>query len=224
MKILIIEDEKELSRNISDYLSMENYVCEQAFTFGEAIDKISVYTYDCILLDLNLPGGDGLRILNEIGKQDIDSGVIIISARGTLDDRIEGLKTGADDYLAKPFPLPELRMRIYALMRRRKFTNSNTLQSGNVKIDLLTKQVKTPDKEVVLTKSEYELLLFLIGNKNRVVSKNAIAEHLSGDMADMLDNHNFVYAHVKNLKAKLADAGLSNNIKTIYGTGYQWVE
>ena len=224
MKILIIEDEKELSRNIADYLSMESYVCEQAFTFGEAIDKISAYTYDCILLDLNLPGGDGLRILDEIEKQSIDSGVIIISARGSLDDRIEGLKTGADDYLAKPFPLPELRMRIYALMRRRKFTNSNTLQSGNVEIDLLAKQIKASGKEIVLTKSEYELLLFLIGNKNRVVSKNAIAEHLSGDMADMLDNHNFVYAHIKNLKAKLTDAGCLNCIKTIYGTGYQWSE
>ncbi|MFT3738646.1 MAG: response regulator transcription factor [Breznakibacter sp.] len=224
MKILVIEDEKELSHNIVSFLASDSYLCEQAFTYGEAVEKISLYSYDCILLDLNLPGGDGMRILDEIRTRNIDSGIIIISARGTLDDRIEGLKTGADDYLAKPFPLPELSIRIYALMRRRNFSHHNTVKSGNLEIDLLGKSVKVEGKEIVLTKSEYELLLFLIGNKNRVVSKNAIAEHLSGDMADMLDNHNFVYAHIKNLKSKLSSANSSNNIKTTYGTGYQWLE
>lgn len=223
MKILIIEDEKELSQNIVSYLSSDNYLCEQAYDFETALEKISLYSYDCILLDLNLPGGDGIRILDEIKAHDIDSGVIIISARGSLDDRIEGLKTGADDYLAKPFSLSELSIRIYALMRRRKFLHNNIMKTGDVEIDLLAKSVSVKGAEITLTKSEYELLLFLVGNNNRIVSKNAIAEHLSGDMADMLDSHNFVYAHIKNLKAKLNQAGCRSNIKTIYGTGYQWV-
>lgn len=224
MKILIIEDERELSQNIVTYLSSDNYLCEQAYNFNSAIDKISSYSYDCILLDLNLPGGDGLKILEEIKQRNIDSGIIIISARDSLDDKITGLKIGADDYLAKPFPLSELSIRIYALLRRQQFLHNNVLKSNNIEINLLSKTVSINNNPVILTKSEYDLLLFLIGNKNRVVSKNAIAEHLSGDMADMLDSHNFVYAHIKNLKSKLSDAGCDNCIKTIYGTGYQWTE
>lgn len=224
MKILIIEDEKELSQNIKKYLSSENYICEQAYNFGEALDKISLYAYDCILLDLNLPGGDGLNILEEIKKQGVDSGIIIISAKGTLDDKLEGLKVGADDYLSKPFPLSELSMRIYALLRRQQFSHSNILKSNDIEIDLLSKKVIGNNQDIVLTKSEYELLLYLVSNRNKVISKNAIAEHLSGDMADMLDSQNFVYAHIKNLKLKLADAGCTNHIKNIYGTGYQWEE
>ncbi|MDD3969059.1 MAG: response regulator transcription factor [Proteiniphilum sp.] len=224
MKILVIEDEKELSKNIVKYLSNDSYRCEQAYNFSTAMEKIALYNYDCILLDLNLPGGDGIQILEEIKSLKIDSGIIIISARGSLDDRIEGLKIGADDYLAKPFSLSELSVRIYALMRRRQFSHNNIMISGDVEIDMLSKTVKVKERIITLTKSEYDLLLFLLGNKNRVVSKDAIAEHLSGDMADMLDSHNFVYAHIKNLKAKFAKAGSSNKIKTIYGTGYQWVE
>jgi len=224
MKILVIEDEKELSRNIVTYLAEDRYLCEQAFTFNDAIERISLYTYDCILLDLNLPDGDGLKILDEIRKRDIESGIIIISARGSLEDKITGLTVGADDYLAKPFSLSELSVRIYALLRRQQFSHNNILKSNNLEINLLAKSVMAKDNTIMLTKSEYQLLLFLIGNKNRVVPKNAIAEHLSGDMADMLDNHDFVYAHIKNLKAKLNDAGCTNCIKTIYGTGYQWIE
>ncbi|HML65166.1 MAG TPA: response regulator transcription factor [Dysgonomonas sp.] len=225
MKVLLIEDERELSNNIVTYLSSDNYLCEQAFNFAEAVEKIELYTYDCILLDLNLPGGDGLKILEVIKERNIESGIIIISARGSLDDKVTGLKTGADDYLAKPFPLPELSIRIYALMRRQHFSHNNTVSSNGLIIDLLSKTVKYNNTvEIALTKSEYDLLLFLIGNKNKVVSKNAIAEHLSGDMADMLDSHNFVYAHIKNLKSKLSDAGCVNSIKTIYATGYKWEE
>lgn len=224
MKILIVEDERELSQNIKKYLSSENYVCEQAYNFDEALEKILLYSYDCILLDLNLPGGDGLKILEEIKKHGIGSGIIIISARGTLDDRLEGLKIGADDYLSKPFPLSELSMRIYALLRRQQFSHNNILRSNDVEIDLLGKKVKANNQEIVLTRSEYELLLYLVSNRNKVISKNAIAEHLSGDMADMLDSQNFVYAHIKNLKLKLADAGCINHIKNIYATGYQWEE
>lgn len=223
MKILVIEDERELSKNMVQFLEA-NYLCEQAFSFHEAIEKLKLYTYDCILLDLGLPGGDGLLVLEEIKKLNIDSSILIISARNALEDKIQGLELGADDYLAKPFALPELSIRIHAQLRRRLATATNELITGNVTIDLLSKQVSVNEESILFTKSEFALLLFLVGNKKRVVSKNAIAEHLSGDMADMLDNQNFVYAHIKNVKAKLNDRGCTCTIKTIYGTGYQWIE
>lgn len=224
MKILIIEDEHELSDSIVSFLGQEDYLCEQAFIYDEAWLKTGVYDYDCILLDLMLPGGSGLDILRHIKQRTPQTGVIIVSAKGSLDDKVEGLRIGADDYMVKPFHLPELSMRIFALMRRRNFTADNTLHTGHLDIDLLGKTVTVGGKTLDLTKSEYDLLLFLIQNRHRVVSKSAIAEHLSGDMADMLDDFNFVYAHVKNLKAKLADAGLTECIRTIYGQGYQWRE
>ena len=141
-----------------------------------------------------------------------------------MEDKVRGLEIGADDYLAKPFHLPELSMRIYAIIRRKKFSANNVLQSNGITINLLSKTVHINNKTVLLTRTEYELLLFLIGNKNKVISKGAMAEHLSGDMADMLDNHDFVYTHIKNLKAKLAEAGCKDCIKNVYGTGYKWVE
>lgn len=224
MKILIIEDEKELSDSIADFLNQEEYLCEQSFTYDEAIMKVDLYEYDCILLDLMLPGGSGLDVLREIKKKKSNTGVIIISAKDSVDDKVLGLKIGADDYLSKPFYLAELSMRIYALIRRKAFSNNNIIQSNHLTIDLLSKEVNVDNQALELTKTEYELLLFLIENKKRVVSKSALAEHLSGDMADMMDDHNFVYAHIKNLKAKLADAGCTNCIKTYYGEGYKWTE
>ncbi len=222
MKLLIIEDEQQLSDNIVSYLGREDYLCEQTFTFREAMKRVGVYEYDCILLDLMLPGGNGLDILHRIKQRTPQTGVIIVSAKDSLDDKVAGLKVGADDYIAKPFHLPELSMRIFALLRRKNFTATNTLQSGMVTIDLLGKKAMVGNTTLDLTKSEYELLLFLIENRRRVVSKSAMAEHLSGDMADMLDDFNFVYAHIKNLKSKLAEAGVTDCIKTYYGTGYKW--
>lgn len=224
MKLLIIEDERELSDNIVTYLSTEHYVCEQAFTYGDAKMKVSLYDYDCVLLDLMLPGGNGLDILSSIRRRQNPVGVIIVSAKDALDDKVKGLETGADDYLSKPFHLAELSMRIYAVIRRKEFAANNLLRTGAIEVDLLAKSVNVGGKSVVLTRTEYELLLFFIGNRNRVVSKASIAEHLSGDMADMLDNHDFVYTHIKNLKAKLAEAGMRDCIKNVYGTGYKWME
>lgn len=224
MKILIVEDERGLSDSIRDYLSSEKYLCEQAFNFADAKMKIGVYEYDCVLLDLMLPGGDGLDLLRELRSRRNPAGVIIVSAKGSLDDKVRGLEIGADDYLAKPFHLAELSMRIYAVIRRREFSAGNTLSSNGLDINLLTRQVSAGGKVIDLTRSEYELLLFLIGNKNRVVSKSALAEHLSGEMADVMDNHDFVYTHIKNLKAKLAAAGCRDSIRNIYATGYKWME
>jgi DNA-binding response OmpR family regulator len=224
MKILIIEDEQELSNDIKKYLSIDNYICEQVYNFETALEKIMLYSYDCILLDLSIPGGDGLDILKIIQDMNIESGIIVTSARNTVDDKIIGIKDGADDYLAKPYSLSELGIRIYALVRRQKFHNNNILRSNNLKIDLLLKTVTIDNREINLTKTEYDLLLFLIGNKNKVVSKDAIAEYLSGDMADMLDNHNFVYAHIKNLKLKLSRVSGKLYIKTIYKIGYKWIQ
>jgi DNA-binding response OmpR family regulator len=222
MKILIIEDEPELAQSIAEYLKSENYLCEFAVTFSEALEKVTTYEYNCILLDLMLPGGDGMKILEELKKQDKQDGVIIISAKNALEDKIKGLHLGADDYLAKPFHLSELAARIYSVIRRRQFTNANVVQQNELQIDLLAKTVLIHDKPVILTKKEYDLLLYFIGNKNKVISKSTLAEHLSGDFADMLDNHDFVYAHVKNLKKKLNDAGCGQYLKTVYGTGYKW--
>jgi DNA-binding response OmpR family regulator len=224
MKILIIEDERQLSDNIKNYLSAQKYLCEQAFNYNEARMKVGVYAYDCILLDLMLPGGDGLDILRFIRQRNNQAGVIIISAKGSLDDRIKGLEIGADDYLSKPFALPELSMRVYALIRRKNFTANNKVSSNGITIDLLEKSARVGDTTLQLTPTEYELLLFFITNRNRVVSKEAIAEHLSGEMADLLDNFDFIYSHIKNLKAKMAKAHVVDCIKTIYGTGYKWTE
>lgn len=222
MKLLLIEDEQELAKSIQDYLNGNEFVCEWVNNFSTAIDKISIYEYDIILLDLMLPDGNGFEILKELKRQNKTDGVIIISAKETLETRIEGFNLGADDYLTKPFHLSELLVRIQALIRRKNFNGNNKVLFNELEIDTLSKTVKANNNKIDITKKEIDLLLYLIGNQNRVLSKGAIAEHLSGDMADMLDNHNFVYAHIKNLKKKLRDAGCGDYIKTVYGLGYKW--
>jgi len=222
MKVLIIEDEPQLAANIGKYLSDQDYTCEFANDYNQAREKISLYRYDCILLDLMLPGGHGLQILDELKKNNQQEGVIIISAKNSYEDKIRGLEIGADDYLAKPFHLPELAARIYSVIRRRNFSNSNVIMQNELQIDILARTVAVNGIRIILTKKEFDLLLYFIGNRNRVISKSALAEHLSGDIADMFDNHDFVYAHVKNLKKKLSEAGYDKNLKTIYGSGYKW--
>ena len=219
MKILIIEDQRSLSDSIRDYLHSQHYLCEQAFDYAQAKLMVGCYKYDCVLLDLMLPGGNGLDILQSVRDKNNDTGVIIISAKGALDDKLRGLQLGADDYLAKPFALSELSMRIYALIRRREFSSSNLFQSDGITINLLTKEVTVDGKVVELTRSEYDLLLFFLSNKGKVLSKMAIAEHLSGEMADMMSNFDFVYSHIKNLKSKLSKVGAKGCVKTIYATG-----
>lgn len=222
MKLLLIEDEKELAESIISYFSGNGYICEWANTITIASDKISAYEYDCIMLDLMLPDGNGFKILEELKALNKTDGVIIISAKESLDTKIEGLQLGADDYLTKPFHLSELLARVQALIRRKNFQGNNTISFNEISIDAFAKTIMVQGKGIALTKTELDLLIYLIGNNNRVLPKSAIAEHLSGDMADMLVSHDFVYAHIKNLKRKLAEAGSNDYIKTVYGLGYKW--
>lgn len=222
MKILVIEDEPELSKSIVAYLSAENYLCETASSFSTALDKTESFDYDCILLDITLPGGSGLQILKELKANNKTEGVIIISAKNAIDDRIAGLNLGADDYLAKPFHLSELSARVAAVIRRRKFEGNSIIHVNELAIDTAAKTVMVNNKTVDLTRKEYDLLLYLASNKNRVISKNAIAEHLTPDEADVFDNFDFIYAHMKNLKKKLTQAGCTDYIKSVYGMGYKF--
>ncbi len=222
MKILIIEDEPELSKSIATYLSSENYLCEIAADYTRALQKIEDFDYDCILLDLTLPGGSGLDLLRELKANNKSDGVIIISARNAIDDRISGLNLGADDYLPKPFHLSELSARVAAIIRRRKFAGNKLIELNELIIDTAAQTVSVHHKPVDLTRKEYDLLLYLAANKNKVISKNAIAEHLTMYEADVFDNFDFIYAHIKNLKKKLTQAGCTDYIKSIYGMGYKF--
>ncbi|MEO5976775.1 MAG: response regulator transcription factor [Chryseolinea sp.] len=222
MKILIIEDEKQLAKSMVQFLKEQSYLCEVAYNEKDANEKILLYDYDCILLDISLPDGNGLNILEKLKASNKADGVIIISARNSVDDRIKGLNLGADDYLSKPFFLPELNARVSAVIRRKRFAGSNKVSYHEITVDLLGKTVTVNDTEVDFTRKEFDLLMFLISNKDRVVSKNAIAEHLTGDDADLMDKFDFIYSHIKNLKKKLAEAGCEDYIKTVYGLGYKF--
>ncbi len=221
MKILIIEDESALGKSIAAYLEAENYTCELAPDKKTALDKIEAFDYDCILLDISLPDGNGLQVLEALKSNHKTEGVIIISARDGIDDRIQGLQLGADDYLTKPFHLSELSARIAAVIRRRRFAGSQVLEAEGLQLDPHARTVKVEQTPVDLTKKEYDLLLYLLTNRNRVISKQAIAEHLSGDGEGLFDNYDFIYAHMKNLKKKLLQAGWTDRIKAVYGMGYK---
>ncbi|MDO6736460.1 response regulator transcription factor [Wenyingzhuangia sp. 2_MG-2023] len=222
MKILLIEDEQELAKSIQNYLSTNQFICEWAKDKTNAIEKTIMYNYDCILLDLMLPDGDGLEILTSLKKQQKTEGVIIISAKESLGTKIKGFQLGADDYLTKPFHLSELLVRIQALIRRKSFKGNNLITFNEIEVDVFSKILKVNNSLIEITKKEIDLLLFLIANNDKVLSKSAIAEHLSGDMADLLDNHDFVYTHIKNLKNKLKKHTTNNYIKSVYGLGYKW--
>jgi DNA-binding response OmpR family regulator len=222
MKILLVEDEKELSKSVVSYLKEESYLCEVAADFKSALYRIESFDYDCILLDISLPDGNGLNVLRELKFNKKAEGVIIISAKNSIDDKITGLNLGADDYLPKPFHLSELSARIAAVIRRRRFDGNKELVVNELTIDTLAKTVRVNNKNIDLTRKEYNLLLYLVSNKNRVISKNAIAENLSGDEAEVFNNFDFIYAHVKNLKKKLLQGGCTDYIKSVYGMGYKF--
>jgi len=224
LKILIIEDEQGLRESIEAYFTEAGNICETANDYSSALAKINIYRYDCILLDITLPGGNGLNLLKLIKENNYNDGVLIISAKNSLDDRVSGLDLGADDYLVKPFHLSELRSRVTAIIRRKTFNGNNTLKFNEISIDLLGKEVKVEKQIVKLTRKEYALLLYFIANKGKVVSKNAIAEHLWGDGVDVSDNFDFIYSHIKNLRKKLLEAGAHDYIQAAYGMGYKFTE
>jgi DNA-binding response OmpR family regulator len=223
MKLLIIEDEKEISESISAYFIGEEFLCDTADDYHSAIEKIHLNEYVCILLDITLPNGNGLDILKELKEMDKADGIIIISARNSLDDKIQGLETGADDYLTKPFHLSELGARVAAIIRRRSFGGKNKIMLDRLVLDISKKSLKLKDEEVPLTRKEYDLLLYFISNKNKVVTKEAIVEHLWGSYIEMADSYDFIYAHIKNLRKKLVQAGCPDYIKVAYGMGYKFM-
>src|SRR5690606_40444605 len=202
MKILIIEDEKDMMHNMKTTLEKENYLVECAFNYREAMSKIGVYDYDCILLDITLPDGNGLEILKELKENGIGDSVIIVSAKDSLDDKVLGLDLGADDYLPKPFHMAELNARVKAVLRRRKFAGSNLLQLNNVTIDIDSHQVIIDGHQLDLNRKEFDVLFYLCTNQERLVSKSALAEHVWGDYIDQASNFDFIYSQIKNLRKK----------------------
>jgi len=221
MKLLVIEDETSLLKSIIEYFTQEDYLCETASSFREGLKKAEDFQYDCIILDINLPDGSGLKILEYLRQHKKSDGVIIISARDSLDDKIAGLNLGADDYITKPFHLSELNARVKALIRRKYTHGTDLLEIGNLRLNLLSRSVTCGSQQILLTKNEYDLLVFLLNNIDRVVGKQAIAEHIYGDQADNMPSFDFVYSHIKNLKKKLKDKSCEDIIQTVYGLGYK---
>jgi len=224
LKILIVEDEEGLRESIEEYFNEAGNICETAAGYQSALAKVNMYRYDCILLDITLPGGNGLEILKSLKDNNHPDGVLIISAKNSLDDRLEGLNIGADDYLVKPFHLSELKARVTAIIRRKSYNGSNLLVFNEITIDLQAKEVKVGNTSLKFTRKEFALLLYFIANKGKVVSKNAIAEHLWGDGIDMANNFDFIYSHIKNIRKKLMEAGCTDYIQAAYGMGYKFTD
>lgn len=222
MKILVIEDEPELLNSAKSYLHAEGYVCEGASTFREGFEKLSLYKYDCIVADIGLPDGSGIALVEHMKITTPYTGVIIISARNSLEDKIIGLETGADDYLTKPFHLSELNARVKSLLRRRKFHGSKEVVFNEIKLIPETFEAFVNQHPLTLTKKELDLLIYFISNANKVLTKESIAEHLWGDYIDSHNSYDFIYNHVSNLRKKLIDAGAGDYIHTVYAAGYKF--
>lgn len=221
MKILVIEDEFEILKSIESFLSSEGYVVEKATDYASGIEKVHLYEYDCILLDISLPGGSGLRILEDMKNRGIMGNTIIISAKNSLEDKITGLDLGADDYLTKPFHLAELLARIKAVLRRKKLDGKEVMKLGNLAIDFNSHIVSIDGEELKLNRKEFDILSFFATNMNRLVTKEILAEHVWGDNIDSADNFDFVYAQVKNLRKKLKDHNADIALENVYGVGYK---
>jgi len=221
MKILVIEDEPEMKGLIKQFLEDENYIVEEAGDFHSGLDKIISYDYDCILLDIMLPDGNGLELLQELKNLDKADSVIIISAKDSLDDKIKGLDLGADDYLTKPFHIAELNARIKSVIRRKKSDGRRLLELENVKINIEERLVLVNNQSMDLNRKEFDILIFLGMNKFRVVSKSAIAENIWGDYIDQANDFDFIYSQIKNLRKKLRDHEAKIDINAVYGMGYK---
>ena len=222
MKYLIAEDEKHLQKSIATYLGREGNICETASDYLEASQKLELYEYEIVILDINLVTGSGLNLLKKLKKDNRKCGVIIISANSSLDNKLEGLDLGADDYLTKPFHLAELNSRIKAILRRGKFGGSDSITFQEIRLNTLSRTAYVNEKPIMLTRKEYDLLLFFITNQGRILSKAIIAEHLVGDDSDFLDTFDFIYVHINNLRKKLTPQ-CAKYIQTAYGSGYKFM-
>jgi DNA-binding response OmpR family regulator len=224
MKVLIIEDEQALQQSIQTYLEHQGFICEAVGDFLNGMEKIRQYQYDCVVVDIGLPYGSGLDIVKELKEVESMSGIIIISAKNALEDKLKGLALGSDDYLTKPFHLSELNARIHAIIRRRNFGGSKTITFNEINLEPEALSVTVNGKAVELTDKEYQLLEYFIANKRRVLTKAAIASHIWGDEYEQVSSYDFIYTHIKNLRKKLIDAGSGDYIKTVYGTGYRFTD
>jgi len=222
MKILVVEDEPALADSIARYLREEGYVCSVSNNYADAHQAIHVYEYDCVLVDIMLPDGSGMDLVDEMKKLDGETGIIIISAKDSLDDKIKGLELGSDDYITKPFHLSELNARIKALLRRKQFKGEKEIQVGEVTVRPDRKEAEVNGQKLNLTAREYELLNYFLVNANRVLTKEAIVEHVWGDHYDMVDSFDFIYVHINKLRKKMREAGGRDPIKTVYGMGYKY--
>jgi len=224
VKLLIIEDDRSLCTAINDYLKMEGHICEVAQNYRQAINKAADNVYDCIILDIGLPDGNGLDIIRELKANKSTDGILILSARSSLDDKLTGLKIGADDYLTKPFHFAEMSARINSIYRRNKLLGLNVISFNEIKVNTSDNQAYVNDTLLNLTRKEYDLLVFFVTNRNRIITKESIVEHLWGDEVILTDSFDFVYTHVKNLRKKIVKAGGKNYIKCIYGFGYKFLD
>jgi DNA-binding response OmpR family regulator len=222
MKLIVIEDEKELANSIVDFIKRENYTVDIVNDFPDARDRINLYEYDCALIDLMLPGGTGLDLIRLLKARQPGCGIIIITAKDTLDEKIKGLDLGADDYLTKPFYLAELNARVNSVLRRRNFEGKNEIRLNEIIVYVSNHEVKVHEKEIPLTRTEFNIFLFFISNKEKVLTKESIVEHVWGNDSNIFDNFDFVYTHIKNLRKKIIDAGGKDYIKSVYGIGYKF--
>ncbi len=223
MRVLLVEDETDLAQSILDYLkNTQKFNCDVAYNLEKATELCVLYEYDCLIIDIGLPDGNGLDLIKSSKANHSKTGIIIISARDAIEDRIQGLNLGADDYLVKPFHLSELNARIYSLVRRLRFDGNSVFVVNEIALDPQSREVKINGKTIELTKSEYDILYYFMSNKNQVISKTSLAESLVGEYVDILNSLDFVYLHIKNLRKKLTAAGCSDYIKTVYGVGYKF--
>lgn len=220
MNVLIVEDERSLANEISSFLKAEGCLCELAFTGLEASEKIEVNLYDFILLDLGLPDYNGLDLITEARNRGSDAAFIIITARGAVEDKVKGLDLGADDYLAKPFALMELFSRIQAVARRKFNILNQNLNVGDFVIELQSRKITFKGKEVIITRKEYDLLQYLIMNRNKVLTRHQLYEHIWGNILEDQYDSNFIDVHIKNVRKKLNEHAPTSWLETVRGIGY----
>lgn len=223
MKILLIEDEVALSQVIMQSLEAEKYLVEQAFDYNSALEKISIYSYDCILLDIMLPGGSGLQLLEKIKEIGKEESIIILSAKDSVDDKVKGLELGADDYLAKPFHLAELHARIKSIIRRKNQHGDDIITYKNIAVNTTNRSIQINNEPVILNRKEFDLLYYFIIRPTKLIQKNSLAESIWGDHIDQVDSLDFIYSQIKNLRKKLKDNHADIDIQAVYGIGYKLI-